>query len=108
LSARSFELPLPFDRAVTALTSRRAYVAGLAAIVAAAAALGTWNAIEYPPYGGYDNERNVEYAKIVYDFHRLPTAGDAASYYKPPGFFIVAGLLISQQDNRDHGRKYVQ
>jgi hypothetical protein len=83
-------------------------VAGVAAIVAFAAALGTWNAIEYPPYGGYDNERNVEYAKIVYDFHRLPGAGEGASYYKPPGFFVVAGWLISQQDNRDHGRKYVQ
>jgi hypothetical protein len=60
LSARSLELPLPFDRAVTVLTSRRAYVSGLAAIVALAAALGTWNAVEYPPYGGYDDERNVE------------------------------------------------
>ncbi len=95
-------------RAVAALTSSRAYRTALALIVAGAALLGTWNAIEYPPYGGYDNERNVEYAKIVYDEHRLPAADEGASYYKPPGFFAVAGWLISQQDNRDHGRKYVQ
>lgn len=101
-------LPQPAERVVVALTSRRAYVIGLATIVAAASALGTWNAIKYPPYGGYDNERNVEYAKIVYDERRLPGSGEGASYYKPPGFFIVAGWLISQQDNRDHGRKYVQ
>jgi hypothetical protein len=108
LSARSLELPLPFARALTALTSRRAYATGLATIVALAAALGTWNAVKYPPYGGYDNERNVEYAKIVYDFHRLPAADEDASYYKPPAFFAVAGWLISQKDNRDDGRKYVQ
>jgi hypothetical protein len=108
LSARSLELPLPFARALTALTSRRAYATGVATIVALAAALGTWNAVKYPPYGGYDNERNVEYAKIVYDFHRLPGSGEGASYYKPPAFFAVAGWLISQKDNRDDGRKYVQ
>ena len=96
------------ERVVAVLTSRRAYLAGLAGIVAVAVALGTWNSIKYPPYGGYDSERNVEYAKIVYDEHRLPDAGDDASYYKPPAFFAVAGWLMSQKDNRDDGRKYVQ
>jgi hypothetical protein len=100
--------PLSLDRAVTALTSRKAYIAGLAAIVVAATSLGAWNAFKYPPYGGYDNERNYEYAKIVYDEHRLPAADEDASYYKPPAFFAVAGWLISREDNRDHGRKYVQ
>jgi hypothetical protein len=99
---------LSLDRVVAVLTSKRAYVAALAAIVVAATVLGMWNATEYPPYGGYDNERNVEYAKIVYDQHRLPGSGEGASYYKPPAFFAVAGWLISQKDNRDHGRKYVQ
>jgi hypothetical protein len=27
---------------------------------------------------------------------------------KPPCFFVVAGWLISQQENRDHGGKHVQ
>ncbi len=104
----SFSLPSPLARVVAALTSRTAYVAAVGTIVVLAVALGTWNSIEYPPHSGYDNESNVGYARLVYDEHRLPTASDEASYYKPPGFFAAAGWLMSQKDDRDKGRKYVQ
>ena len=106
--AAPLSLPAPFARVVAALTSKRAYVTALTAIVLLAGALGAWNAIEYPPYAGYDNFGNVEYAKIIYDEHRLPGAEEEASYYKPPAFFLTAGWLMSQKDNRDDGRKYVQ
>ncbi len=57
---------------------------GLLAVVA------VWNALTYPPLGGFDAREHVAYAQGILD-GRLPEGG---AYYTPPGFYAVAALAI--------------
>lgn len=72
-----------------------AYRLGIAALVALALALTAWNAYEAPGYLGYDSEQNVHHAHDIvheWEFKDPNVYGDIS--YKPPGFFLVAGVLL--------------
>ena len=72
---------------------RRWYPVAVGAILAAEAALLSWNAWRYDWLRGYDAYANDRYAEIVATEHRLPTAADTGVWHTPPLWFALAGTL---------------
>ncbi len=54
-------------------------------------AVAFWNAFTYPPFGGFDADEHITYARSLLDGHGLPKGG---AYYTPPGFYALAALAI--------------
>ena len=50
-----------------------------------------WNALTYPPVGGFDAAEHIAYARTLFESGGLPEAGAA---YTPPGFYLLAGAAI--------------
>jgi hypothetical protein len=53
--------------------------------------IAVWNALTYPPIGGFDAREHIAYAHSLLDGHGLPEGG---AYYTPPGFYVLAGIAI--------------
>jgi len=53
--------------------------------------IAVWNALAYPPIGGFDAEEHIAYARSLLDSGGLPQGGAS---YTPPGFYVLAGLAM--------------
>jgi 4-amino-4-deoxy-L-arabinose transferase-like glycosyltransferase len=73
--------------------SRRTYVAVVGAVLAAEAALLTWNAWRFDWLRGYDAFANDLYATVVATDLRLPSASETGVWHTPPLWFALAGAL---------------
>jgi hypothetical protein len=60
-------------------------------LLALLAIVAVWNAIAYPPIGGFDAQEHITYARSLVERGELPQEG---AYYTPPGFYLVAGAAI--------------
>ena len=82
------------DELRRATTADATYRGAVALILAVLAAVLTWNAYEYPSYGGYDTSQNQEYAATLVRDWTLPDTSERSAYYKPPGYYLLAGLAL--------------
>jgi hypothetical protein len=71
----------------------RRYRAAVAAVLAAEAALLTWNAWHYDWLRGYDAFASDRYAEILWKEHRLPSSTESGVWHTPPLWFALAGGL---------------
>jgi hypothetical protein len=60
-------------------------------LIAVLAAIAVWNALSYPPMGGFDAAEHIAYAREIADSGTLPTGGAS---YTPPGFYVLAAGAI--------------
>lgn len=72
---------------------RRWYLLSVGGVLAAAAALLTWNAWRYDWLRGYDAFANDRYADIVSSEYRLPSPAESGVWHTPPLWFVLAGAL---------------
>jgi 4-amino-4-deoxy-L-arabinose transferase-like glycosyltransferase len=88
---------VPTDAAAQPLERERfgtlAYRGAVAAILVVVALAGLWNAHEYPTFGGYDVQQHEIYAEELVTNWRLPENAGRTAYYKPPGFYVLAGAM---------------
>lgn len=63
-----------------------------AALIAALALVGGWNALKYPSGAGYDVRQHREYADLLIHHGEIPGSGSRSEYYTPPGFYALAGV----------------
>jgi hypothetical protein len=71
----------------------RPYRLAVAVVLAAEAALLTWNAWHYDWLRGYDAYASDRYADILWKEHRLPSPSDSGVWHTPPLWFALAGAL---------------
>lgn len=64
-------------------------------LVAVLAAIAIYNALSYPPMGGFDAAEHIAYARSLADSAGLPTGGAS---YTPPGFYVLAAGAIELGD----------
>ncbi len=62
------------------------------ALLAALALISVWNALHYPPGGGYDAVDHIAYAEGIRQGEGLPDG--TGEYYTPPGFYALAAGAI--------------
>ena len=74
----------------------RPYRLAVAVVLAAEAALLTWNAWHYDWLRGYDAYASDRYAEILWEQHRLPSTSESGVWHTPPLWFgAAAGLRAS-------------
>jgi 4-amino-4-deoxy-L-arabinose transferase-like glycosyltransferase len=69
-------------------------------VIAAAAVIAVRNALVYPAIVGYDAQEAIDYAQGLVKDGRLPEG--TGSYYTPPGFFAIGGLMIEVAERFDY------
>lgn len=69
-------------------------------VIAVAAVVALRNAWVYPAVVGYDEQEAIDYAQGLVKDGRLPDG--TGSYYTPPGFFAIGGLLIELAERFDY------
>ena len=55
------------------------------------AIVAVWNAVTYPPVGGFDAGEHIAYVDELVENHALPETG---AFYTPPGFYLLAAVAI--------------
>ena len=58
------------------------------------AAIGAWNAYDYPSFRGFDAAEHVAYAEALIHHGEIPGPEQRSEYYTPPGFYALAGIAI--------------
>ena len=66
------------------------------ALLAALALISVWNALRYPPGGGYDAIDHIAYAEGIRQGDGLPDG--TGEYYTPPAFYTLAAGAIELGD----------
>ena len=66
------------------------------ALLVALAVLSVWNALNYPPGGGYDAIDHIAYAEGIRQGEGVPEG--VGEYYTPPGFYTLAAGAIELGD----------
>jgi hypothetical protein len=66
------------------------------ALLAALALISVWNALHYPPGGGYDAVEHIAYAEGIRQGDGLPDG--TGEYYTPPGFYALAAAATELGD----------
>ena len=66
------------------------------ALLAALALVSVWNALHYPPGGGYDAIDHIAYAEGIRQGEGFPDG--IGAYYTPPGFYTLAAGAIELGD----------
>jgi hypothetical protein len=61
------------------------------ALLALLAFVSLWNALAYPPVGGFDAAEHLAYARALFESGGLPEEGAS---YTPPGYYVLAGAAI--------------
>ena len=66
----------------------------IVALFIAIAAIGTYNAWNYPAEIGYDAVANMNYAEGLIHHGQIPSLQQGGEYYTPPGYFATAGAAL--------------
>ncbi len=69
-------------------------------VVAVAAVIAVRNSLVYPAIVGYDEHEAIAYAQGLVKSGQLPDG--TGSYYTPPGFFAIGGVLIELLERFDY------
>ena len=63
-----------------------------ALLLVTVAAIGLWNAYDYPSFDGFDAAEHQAYAESLIHHWHIPGNETRSEYYTPPGFYLLAGI----------------
>jgi hypothetical protein len=73
---------------------RLSHKTALAVLFLAMAAIGTYNAWNYPAQYSYDWPSNSVYAEGLIHHGHIPSQSEGGEFYTPPGYYAVAGAAL--------------